>query len=225
MDRLTVSRLSVPRTARVALLGADLRHPTELWIVLHGYRQRADRFLRHFLGLDDGTRRIAAPEGLSRFYLDEDGGAHGPEHRVGASWMTRHDREWEIADYVGYLDRVVAAQLEDCESDPRLVVLGFSQGVHTAVRWVVRGDTPPPHTTILWGAGPPVDLDPARAARRLARTRVVSVRGTADPHWTPAAEAAARRRWAEWGVDVREVEHPGGHRIAPELLPTLVQPG
>ena len=36
------------------------------------------------------------PEGLSRFYLDDPRKRHGPDAPIGASWMTREDREHEI---------------------------------------------------------------------------------------------------------------------------------
>lgn len=54
-------RIAVARTARYFTLG---RAEREVWFVLHGYGQLADRFLRHFDPIDDGTRLIVAPEGL-----------------------------------------------------------------------------------------------------------------------------------------------------------------
>ncbi|MBT8335948.1 MAG: serine hydrolase family protein [Gemmatimonadetes bacterium] len=224
MGRLTESSLRVQRTGRVVSLGAEVTAPRECWIVLHGYRQLADRFLRRFATLDDGTRRIVAPEALNRFYVDEDGGPHGPEHRVGASWMTRHRREDDIADYVHYLDRVAAVESERFSPATRLVVLGFSQGVHTAVRWVVRSQRPAPHTLVLWGAGPPGDVEPARARARLTSTRVVTVHGRTDRHRSPEGDRAAAERIAEWGVEPELVEHPGGHRIDPTCLERMVAP-
>ena len=65
----------------------------ELWYVLHGYGQLAAPFLEEFRAIDDGTRLIVAPEALSRFY---EGDAQARLHKdasVGASWMTREDRE------------------------------------------------------------------------------------------------------------------------------------
>ena len=57
-------RIEVTRTARYWTLGAE-DAPTEVWFVLHGYRQLAERFLRRFVPLDDGSRLVVAPEGLS----------------------------------------------------------------------------------------------------------------------------------------------------------------
>ena len=87
--------LTVSRTARYFTLGPDGAPVSELWIVLHGYAQLASRFLRWFSPLDDGATVIAAPEALSRFYLETrlDGG-HGPA--IGATWLTREDRAAEF---------------------------------------------------------------------------------------------------------------------------------
>ena len=57
-------------------------------------------FLGYCQALEDESRVLVAPEGLSRFYVNA---THG---LVGASWMTREDRQHEIDDYVGYLDAI-----------------------------------------------------------------------------------------------------------------------
>ena len=86
--------LPVSRTARYYTLGDPGPGTRQVWVVCHGYGQLASRFLEKLRALDDGTRYLVAPEGLSRFYLSES----PAERRVGASWMTREDRLAEIAD-------------------------------------------------------------------------------------------------------------------------------
>ena len=61
--------LVVPRTARYHSLG-DPAKAKALWVVLHGYGHLARYFLNTFEELEDDAY-ILAPEGLSRFYLDE----------------------------------------------------------------------------------------------------------------------------------------------------------
>src|SRR5881628_787775 len=100
--RMHEHHLSVSRTARYFTLGERSAAVAEVWFACHGYGQLAARFLEKLRVLDDGTRYLVAPEGLSRFYLSES----PTERRVGASWMTREDRLVEIADYVQYLDAV-----------------------------------------------------------------------------------------------------------------------
>jgi hypothetical protein len=94
--------LAVPRTARYFTLG-DPARAKHIWFALHGYGQLAVNFIGYLATLDNGSRLIVAPEALSRFYLDQ---GKGPP---GASWMTKEDREHEIADYVRSLDQLSGA--------------------------------------------------------------------------------------------------------------------
>ncbi|MEZ4422546.1 MAG: hypothetical protein R3E98_04000 [Gemmatimonadota bacterium] len=208
--------LEVLRTARVWTWGpAEAR---DAWIVLHGYRQLAGRFLRRFAPLVDQGVRVVAPEGLSRFYLDDDGGPHGPEARIGATWMTREDRDAEIRDYVRYLDRVWQERLPAAVE--RVTVLGFSQGVHTAARWLSFGRGAPARL-VLWGAGLPGDLDLDAVQPRWREVDVVLVHGASDPAHPQAGRARDDARLRGAGIAFRRLEHPGGHRIDADLLRTL----
>jgi predicted esterase len=205
--------LTVRRTARYFALWEPGPAPWDLWIVLHGYRQSAARFLKRFADGAGPGIRVVAPEGLSRFYVDEDGGVHGPEHRVGASWMTREDRENEIRDYVGYLDDLVEALGNGPDGVPdRLFVLGFSQGCHTAARWITMGRARP-DSLVLWGGNLPLDFDVEKGPGILRMLGVTLVAGRADRLVPRAALERERDRLEEWRVPVRLMEHGGGHEI------------
>ena len=163
--------IRVARTGRYYTLGSAGAHLREVWLVCHGYRQLARRFLPRFAGLDDGTRLIVAPEGLSRFYLHDPASGHGKEVPVGATWMTREDRENEITDYVGFLDGVLDEVINEVSEESGgeiapLTVLGFSQGAHTVCRWVAAGEAAVARL-ILWGAYLPDDFDLDRGPDRL----------------------------------------------------------
>lgn len=225
--------LEVRRTARFFTLGpwpgeeeaapGDLR---EVWYVLHGYGQLARRFLRRFTGLDDGTRLIVAPEGLSRFYVEPTRGRHGPGSLVGATWMTREDREREIGDYLSYLDGL-ARRVEGRLGGQRfpVTVLGFSQGVHTAARWAVLGESRVPDRLILWGAYLPPDLDMERAAARLRSVETTLVRGREDGSLEPELAEAETARLDEGGLRPVLRRYPGGHDIDRGLLEELAREG
>jgi predicted esterase len=203
----TEHRLQVARTARYWTLG---QQPSDdVWIALHGYRQLARRFLRRFVPLDDGSRLIVAPEALSRFYVGTERGRHGPESVVGATWMTREAREDEIRDYVAYLDRLAGTVLRGGE---RLTVLGFSQGVATACRWVTLGAVRPARL-VLWGDFLPPDLELERAAEALADTEVVLVRGGTDASLTSDLASREAERLESSGIVYRRIFYEGGHDI------------
>lgn len=205
--------LEVVRTARYWVVGGEDEAPDEVWFVLHGYKQLARRFLHRFQPLADGSRRVVAPEALSRFYAEATPGRHGPGSVVGATWMTREDREHEIADYVRYLDRLADTVLATVTGTPRVVILGFSQGVATAARWSCLGRVRP-HRLVFWGDFLPPDLPMERVRTRWEGVDVVMVRGEGDRIFTDTEmgerEAAGL---SAAGVEVRWIRYPGGHDI------------
>ncbi len=212
----------VPRTARYYTLGPTHGFPRELWFVCHGYGQLASRFIRQFASLDDGSRLIVAPEGLSRFYLDPiPKRRHDPSPRVGATWMTREDRESEIADYVSYLDRVAEEVRRSLTgAAPRIVVLGFSQGTATVCRWLassaMRADQ-----LVLWEGTVPPELDLAAWADRLHGAAITLVAGERDEMVPPAAMAAEAERLSAAGVAFTLHRFDDGHTIAESGLRLL----
>jgi predicted esterase len=205
--------LLTPRAARYVTLGAPASEATEVWFALHGYGQLAPRFAHRLTPLDNGQRLVVVPEGLSRFYVDVHRGT------VGASWMTREERTYEIDDYVRYLE-AVAADVLPAGTAPPIHVLGFSQGSATACRWVERG-TIRPQRVLLWGGEVPPDLDWSRAASRFQGVEVVLVAGDRDEFATEAALARHADVLAENRIPRRVVRYPGGHSIDPKVLRDL----
>jgi predicted esterase len=139
--------------------------------------------------------------------------------------MTREDRENEIRDYVAYLDRLWDHLRRESRGRAGLVVLGFSQGVATACRWLSQGRTRADRL-LLWGDFLPPDLDLRRAAERLADTEVVLVRGDADAVLADERlRAEEEARISESGIVLRRVTYPGGHDIDGRMLRELAAEG
>ena len=222
---MTQGHIRVRRSARYFALGNLTAATTQVWFACHGYRQSADRFVRRFASAAAEGAFVVAPEALSRFYVDPAPGAHGEASRVGASWMTRVDREAEIRDYVAYLDALAGRALADWPSGgpraarPKIVALGFSQGGHAAARWAALGDTPV-DVLVLCGSHLPPE---AGIARRLAGTAMVSVFGDRDPAAGAQAEREDDRRCAAAGVVVRRRVFSGGHEIDPGVVRDLAR--
>ena len=206
--------ISVPRTARYHTLG-EARTAKAMWVVLHGYGHLARYFLRKFERVTEGLF-IVAPEGLSRFYLDD---AHT---RVGATWMTREDREHEIADQVTYLDQLTGHCAERTPLNTPLGLLGFSQGVATACRWAVTGATRP-ERIILWGGTLPPEISATTFATRLATCPIDIVQGEKDTIVPISAGTQAAARLREAGVTHSLHQHPGGHDLDALLLERLLR--
>jgi predicted esterase len=217
--------IKVSRTARYETLGRADGALRELWFVLHGYGQLATSFVEKFKPLDDGTRLIVAPEALNRFYLSGVETAPAAERAVGATWMTREDRLSEIEDYIAYLDAVharVRNELRGRAPEPRLVVLGFSQGTATAVRWVSQGKLRPSDLVLWGGFAPPETQWPPRGGS-LAAPRLQVVVGTGDRFVSEDRLAQEEARLREGGVPYRLVRYDGGHGINAVTLRDLAR--
>ena len=205
--------LEIPRTARYFTLGNG-DDPAEVWIVLHGYGQLAERFLAKCAPLDDGRRLLVAPEALSRFYV---AGSGGPDSKVGASWMTREGRLQEIADYLRYLDAVheeVFARVR--RERVTLRVLGFSQGAATAARWALRGCARVDRL-VLWAGPLPPDEEWRADVERLNALDLTFVAGEQD-EWVAGNMALAEAALEAAGVQYRVVRFAGGHQIDADTL-------
>lgn len=204
--------IQVRRTARYHVLG-DPTKARAIWIVLHGYGHLARYFLTKFEGLEEGVA-IVAPEALNRFYLDE---AH---NRVGATWMTREDRENEITDQLGYLDALVK-ELRGERTEVPIHVLGFSQGVATACRWSLLGKTELDRL-VLWAGSLPPEPSFAELRTAWAHLTVEVVLGSEDPFAGEKELQSTTARLEAAGVLYRLHRFTGGHALEPVLLGRLI---
>jgi predicted esterase len=204
--------LPVTRHARYLTLGPEQGEVAELWIVLHGYAQTAERFLRDFAPLDNGSTLIVAPEALSRFYLETTlEGRHGQV--VGATWLTREDREADLDDHLRYLDQLLQHLMDGFGTwRPRLSLLGFSQGSVMAARWLAQGAIHP-ERLVLWGTPLPRDVPPAVLAPHLGATPVVFTAGDRDPYAPAETIEASADALRELGATARVRRFEGGHTI------------
>lgn len=203
--------LKVPRTARYVTLGAPSPKVAEVWLVCHGYGQLARRFIEDFEALNDGTRLIVAPEGLSRFYIDRT-----QQKVMGASWMTREDRLHEIDDYLGYLDLVYDDVKRTMGREAPVTALGFSQGVATATRWAARTRAPL-RRLIVWGGTLPPEVD----LKVFQKTRVTVVCGDQDELITAKVRQAEGGLWRGAGIDPEVKIFAGHHEVLPAVLREL----
>ncbi|MEX0890851.1 MAG: phospholipase [Gemmatimonadota bacterium] len=216
-------RIHVRRSARWYLLGDAQERPGILWVACHGYGQLGAAFAGGLAPLVRPGVAVAVPEAPLRFYLDPPGAAPPAERRVGASWMTREDREADIADYVRLLDAV----LEDARAalggaDPEVRLLGFSQGVATVCRWAALGAVRPAEL-VLWAGPLPPDLELAVHAERFRAARITLVRGERDRSVGQEALTAAEERLRQAGAAPRRLTFTGGHRLDSATLARLAE--
>jgi len=216
--------IKVSRSARYALIGSFDAPLSEVWIVCHGQGQLAARFLSRFLPLEREDRLLIAPEALSRYYVTPPKGGPNPVNApIGASWMTREDRDCEIEDYVRYLDTLHDEIFSTVSRDKvRLWVLGFSQGTATAARWVVRGKVDPDRV-VLWSGLLPPEFNAESAASLARRAPLTVVFGRNDEFANAELIAAQEARLKEIRVRHETIRFEGGHEIVPDTLRSLAE--
>lgn len=101
-----------------------------VWFVCHGMGYLSRYFLRYFEGLNKEENYIIAPQAQSKYYIP-------PKFRhVGASWLTKENTVKETENVMRYFDAVLEA--ENIPLDKNLIVLGYSQGVSVAMRYVAK---------------------------------------------------------------------------------------
>ena len=213
--------LEVKKTARYYTNGEPSRNIRDVWFACHGYGQLAGDFIREFDVIESPTRLIVAPEALSRYYIHEGPGFHGPDAKIGATWMTREDRDAEIADYIEYLDRlyeVVFSQVS--RDDVRVTVLGFSQGGATVNRWLTRGRARADRL-LMWGCLLASDSDLNEAATFFRDVELTLVYGTRDQFADTGMIADYEKLLSQHEVPYRVEKFEGGHRMDRETLKRL----
>ena len=206
--------LAVSRTARYYTQG-ELEGASEVWYLIHGYGMLATGFLKWFEPAVRPGRLLVAPEALSRSYFEEKG-----LRRVGASWMTKEDREAEIEDYVRYLDALAQKIRLAVGDEVRVEVHAFSQGTATACRWVAFG-RPRVDRLMLWGGGVPPDLPLDRYGAALGAAGLRIAIGTRDQYITQEDVDREQARLAAAGLLPVVDRFDGGHRVDAALLQSL----
>lgn len=214
--RMPTHHLPVTKTARYHTLGslsADTRH---VWFVCHGYGQLAPYFIRNFHPLDDGETFVVAPEALNRFYVKH------LEGRVGATWMTKEDRQQDIRDYVQYLDALYYRIFEQIPREQvKVHILGFSQGAATISRWIAEGAVTL-ESWILWGGLFPHDLNFSVNPEKLRHAPTFMVYGDQDPYWDDAKLRERHQLVANAGLQYEHLTFSGGHEIPADALQYLI---
>jgi predicted esterase len=207
-------RYVTPRTTRFAQIGKLDESTTEVIFALHGWGQLAENFAEDLIGLAQDGRLIICPEALSKFYVDFQ------TRQSGASWMTSFDREFEIIDYVTYLDGLAEMILEELPKDVHVEVLAFSQGCHTASRWVGNGLIKPKRL-ILWGSDPAEDLSPEEWEVIANVDDIVVVAGTLDRFVAGRRLIRAQEALNDHQCKFSTIRYEGGHHLQDSVLQDL----
>jgi len=187
----------------------------EVWIVLHGYGQLAEFFIRKFLPYASSDLLVVAPEGTNHNYLNEFQG------RVGANWMTSYQREMAIANNHRMLNQLMNDLLSKFTNPPKIHLLGFSQGAATGTRWASQwaGHL---ETMVLWGGGFAHDLTLEVAKEKFAATEILVVLGERDELITEESKKKQVDLLEALDKPLKLLTFPGGHELDSNLLDKII---
>ena len=202
----------VNKRARYYQIGEANSSIKKVWMVFHGYAMLSEFFIKKFEILNDGETLIIAPEALNRFYITED------FSRVGASWMTKLERENDIIENNQYIESLFQKVTKDIgHSNFQLNVLGFSQGSATACRWIFSANNKV-NNFIVWAGDIPKDSLTAENKSKWNSLNIFLVFGTKDPLITTDLSLKFQKRISEYKLNFDLVEYDGDHRIFPKVL-------
>jgi len=205
--------IDIKKTARYSTYGNPNSAET-VWVVLHGYGQLTPYFIRKFLSLDPDKNFVIAPEGLHRFYLN------GTSGRVGASWMTKEEREQDISDNISYLNDL-KTKIIDRYQFTKKVLLGFSQGGATGCRWHEHGNFKADYF-VLWASVFPPDLEISLTSSIFNRSRNLFVVGRNDEYYNDENRTLLIQALEEKQLNFETILFDGTHNIDQETLSLLL---
>ena len=210
-------KIVVNKKARYYQIGDANKNVSTLWVVLHGYAMLSEFFIKKFKKLDDGNTLIIAPEGLNRFYIGES------FQRVGASWMTKEERESDIEENINYLNALIENVFKEIgHENVQLNVLGFSQGGATACRWVFNSKIKVDNL-ILWAGDIPKDTLTQENKAKWKTIKTHLVMGKKDHLIPEEMKAMFVNLVSQYELDYKLTQYDGDHRIYPDVLVRLAE--
>lgn len=181
-----------------------------VWMVFHGMGYLSKYFINYFSELNAEENFIIAPQAPSKYYQGND------FKHVGASWLTRENTQLETQNILKYIDAIYEKEL--AETIANLIVMGYSQGVSIATRWVASRKVPC-DKLILHSGGIPNELQPNDFEFLKTDAEVIYLYGNKDQYITEARETEEKLKGTKLFQDRLKIEVFNGiHEVNRELL-------
>ncbi|MCK0124230.1 esterase [Gelidibacter sp. F2691] len=186
-----------------------------VWFVCHGMGYLSRYFLNYFNDLNPEENFIIAPQAPSKYYTP-------PKFKhVGASWLTKENTVKETENVLRYFDAVFEA--EALSTNLNLIVLGYSQGVSVALRYLAKRQLNCAQIVMMSG-GIPKELSGGDFQFLNPKTNVSLIYGTSDEYLDEDRLVSEKNRAFElFGhCDLQIIPFEGGHVMNKTLLNDLV---
>lgn len=211
---VTEKEISYQTSNSYSTLNMLTENTKNVWLVCHGMGYLSRYFLKYFKELNADENYIIAPQAQGKYYIQP-----GFKH-VGASWLTKENTDNETENVLSYLDAVL-----DAEKIPRhlnLLVLGYSQGVSIAMRYVAKRKLNCAQL-VLHSGGIPKELIAADFQFLIGKTAVTMIYGTKDEYLNDERIAHETDRVSELFQNSAKISpFDGKHVVNVELINGLV---
>ena len=185
-----------------------------VWIVFHGMGYLSRYFLKYFAELPKDEHYFVAPQAPSKYYMDD------RFKNVGASWLTRENTDVEIENVLSYVDAVYASV--KIPANTKLIVLGFSQGMSIASRWVARRKIRC-SKLVFYAGGFPNELKASDFEFLLDSSQVIMIHGNEDIYLTRERLPYQETRLEElFKGRAHKLVFEGGHKILHSQLERIL---
>jgi len=184
-----------------------------VWFVCHGMGYLSRYFLKYFKDLNPEENYIIAPQAQAKYYIP-------PKFKhVGSSWLTKENTPKETENIMSYFDAVLEA--ENLPSHCNLIVLGYSQGVSVAMRYIAKRQLQCSQLVLMSG-GIPKELVASNFA--FLRAKISLIYGTKDEYIDAERMADETERGQElFGNDISVISFDGPHVVNVELIHGLIK--
>jgi len=205
--------VSYTATNSYSVLNSFNENTKNVWLVFHGMGYLSKYFLKYFKELNPEENFIIAPQAPSKYYQDK------KFKYIGASWLTRENTTQEIKNVLSYIDKVW--QCESPKNLPRFIVLGYSQGVSIATRWLSSRKIQC-HELILHSGGIPIELKANDFKFQNQHTHVTYLYGDKDPYINEAKKTEEHLKAIKlFGNKLQTIVFKGTHQVDMSFINNL----
>lgn len=184
-----------------------------VWFVCHGMGYLSRYFLKYFKGLNAEENYIIAPQAPSKYYIQ-------PKMHVGANWLTRDETKVGMQNILNYFDAIF--ETEAIPQDKNLIILGYSQGVSVAMRYMVFRKLQCSQL-ILHSGGIPKEIIATDFEYLNSSTSIKLIYGTSDEYLNEERIKSESDRAIElFGSKVQFLPFDGTHVVNVDLINDLV---
>jgi len=179
-----------------------------VWIVFHGIGYLSRFFISYFSSLNAEENYIICPQAPAKYYKDTN------YRKVGASWLTKENTIIDTENVLNYIDAII--ETEKIPKNINIIVLGYSQGVSIASRWLAKRKHVCNKLILISGVFPKEIC--SEDFEHLPNLKVSHTVGSNDPIFEKTNVKKQENHMLTIFPKIEYINHNGGHKMDVKLL-------